>query len=163
MTESSHGNSSEHAAHVDTWVDRLPESLTPDQLVSAFEQGVGALWRRAQHTLGEVTVSAIADRVLHEVSAQVPLLAVLNVEDGVGVQFGALRRRVRPEDAEPLREGMRATLILFLTVMGNLTGDILTPALHVELSGARVEDFSTNGDHPPRKPGFTRESGGMQR
>src|SRR6476661_7289565 len=103
-------DSSEHAAYVNTWVERLPGSLAPDQLVSAFEQGFGVLWRRSERTLGDVTVSAIADRVLDDVSAEVPLLAVLKVEHRVGIQFGELRRRVRAEDVDQIREGMRAVL-----------------------------------------------------
>ena len=153
----------EHTVHVDTWVDRLPRTLAPEQLVSAFEQGFTALSHRAENTLGEVTVSAIADRVLHDVAAQFPLLAALKVEEGTGVQFGELRRRVKPEDAEHLREGIRLTLIQFLTVMGNLTGDILTPALHTALHRMRVEDLSTNGDRPPQTMADHRESEGLIR
>jgi len=144
---------SEHTAYVDTWVERLPDTLAPAQMVSAFEQGFAALWRRSESTLGDVTVSAIADRVLHDVSVEVPLLASLKVKEGIGVEFDALRRQVKPEDVEQLRAGMRATLIQFLTVMGHLTADILTPALHVELSNARVEDLATfhpNGGPPHR-------------
>jgi hypothetical protein len=155
---------SEHTAYVDTWLDRFPKALTPEQLVSAFEQGFTALSQRAQRTLGDVTVSAIAERVLHDVSAQFPLLAALKVEAGVGVQFGELRHRVQPEDAEQIREGMRLTLIQFLAVMGNLTADILTPALHVELSGARVEELSTNGKRPPQNAsGLPGHAEGMKR
>jgi hypothetical protein len=112
-------------------------------MVSAFEQGFGALWRRASRTLGDVTVSAIVERGLHDVSANIPLLTALKVENGVGVQFGGLRRNLRPENVDQLREGMRSTFIHLLTIIGNLTGDILTPALHVELSNARVEDLTT--------------------
>jgi hypothetical protein len=155
---------SQHAADVDSWIERLPPNAAPEQMVSAFEQGFAALWRRAQRTLGEVTVSAIVDRVLHDVSAQIPLLAALKVENDIGVQFGELRRRLRPEDVEQLRKGMRSTLVQLLTVMGNLTADILTPALHVELSSVRVEDLSPNGDRPPRTTnGLNRESEGRTR
>jgi hypothetical protein len=137
------GEHSEHAAHVDTWIARLPKHLTPEQMVSAFEQGFSALWRRTSRTLGDVTVSAIVERGLHDVSANIPLLTALKVENGVGVQFAGLRRNIRPENVDQLREGMRSTFIHLLTIIGNLTGDILTPALHVELSNARVEDLTT--------------------
>ena len=133
---------SEHAAYVDTWIARLPKQLTPGQMVSAFEQGFTALWRRAARTLGEVTVSAIVDRVLHDVSATFPLLSGLKVQNGVGVQFGELRGNIRPEHVDQLREGMRAMLVHLLTLVGNLTADVLTLALHVELSNVRVEDLT---------------------
>lgn len=143
------GDPSQHAAYVDTWVDQLPGTLAPEQLISVFEQGFNALWRRAQRTLGEVTVAAIADRVLRDASQQYPVLSPLKVEADIGVQFGDLRRRIRQEDIEQLREGMRLTLTQLLTVLGNLTADILTPALQMELNGVRVVAPSANGNKPP--------------
>ena len=156
--------SEQNVAPVEAWVDRVTKTLAPEQLVVAFEQGFAALWRRAESTLGEVTVSAIAERVLHDVAEQFPVLAALKVEAGAGVQFGELRGKVRPEDAAHLRDGIRATLIQFLTVMGNLTADILTPALHGALNQVSVEDLSANGDHPPRTlADMHRESEGLTR
>jgi hypothetical protein len=141
---------SAHAAQVDAWVRELPQGLAPEQLVSVFEQSFFALWRRAELTLGEVTVAAIAERVLHDASVEFPLLAALKADDGV--QFGELRGLVKREDATQLREGMRSTLTQFLTVMGNLTANILTPALYSELSLVGVTDLSPNGDRPPGGP-----------
>jgi hypothetical protein len=145
------GEHSEHAAHVDTWIERLPNHLAPEQMVSAFEQGFTALWRRSARTLGDVTVSAIVDRGLNDVAATFPLLRALKVENGVGVQFGELRRNIRPEHVDQLRQGMRSMLIQLLTIMGTLTADILTPALHAELGNARVEDLTAAGDRERQK------------
>jgi len=152
----------EHAKLVDAWIGRLSEDLPPQRQVAAFERGFTAVCRRAQRTLGEVTVSAIVDRVLHDASARFPLLAILKAEADAGVRFGELRQSVKPEDIRQLREGMRAALILFLTVLGNLTADILTPALHRELHGTDVESLTPADDRPPRRAARPRrESGGM--
>src|SRR5688572_29243327 len=101
-------------------MERVPERLAPEQLVSAFEQGITALWRCTQHMLGAVTLSAIVHRVLHDISKDFPLLAILKIEDGSGVHFNDLRQRMLSQDARQLREGMRAFFLRFLSLLGNL-------------------------------------------
>ncbi len=150
---------SKHAASVDAWMGRLPKSAAPEQLVSAFERGFGAMWRRTQVTLGSVTLSAIADRVLHDASQDFPLLAVLKIANGdAGIDFTDFRKRVTAQDAPHLRDGIRALFVRFLTVIGNLTGQILTPALHASL------DQVTLGEPVAHRPtGQTLERGGAER
>ncbi len=92
------------------------------------------LWKQTLTTLGEVTLTAIAGRVLHNASEQFPLFSSLKVERPTGLHFGALRERIRAGDDSGLREGSRFVLVEFLTVLGNLTAEILTPELHAELS-----------------------------
>lgn len=150
---------SKDAARVDAWMERVPERLAPEQLVSAFEQGFTALWRCTQHTLGAVTLSAIVHRVLHDISKDFPLLAILKIEDGSRVHFNDLRQRVLSQDARQLREGMRAFFLRFLSLLGNLTGGTLTPALHAALDNVTLDDLATAHGAEPRNPAV-RESGG---
>lgn len=144
---------------------RVPSGAAPEQLVAAFEQGFNTLWRRTHVTLGDVTLFAVVDRVLRNASDQFPLLAALQMEDGIGVQFSELRRRVKPEDGEQLRQGMRSTLVQFLTVTGNLTAEVLTSALHGELAKVGLEDLAAGRDRPAQRSPATqnRESGGAER
>jgi hypothetical protein len=123
---------------VDAWAEQLPEALTPEQLVSVLETAFMALWMRTQRTLGEVTVLAIVDRVLHDVAGHFPLPGALHNEEGIEVRFGASRRRVTRRDARQLRDAIRALLTRFLTVIGDLTAEIMTPALHQALADAKV-------------------------
>jgi hypothetical protein len=55
-----------------------------------------------------------------------------------------------------LAEGMRFVLVEFLTVLGNLTADVLTPALQAELSKVTLEGRRGPGDKEshgePRNP-----------
>jgi hypothetical protein len=58
----------DHVGHVDAWLDGAAKTLTSAQLITLFEQALGALWRRTEVTLGEVTLTAIVDRVLYTAS-----------------------------------------------------------------------------------------------
>jgi hypothetical protein len=123
----------DHAAYVKAWLDRAAKAKTlpPAQLVTLFERALGALWRRAEVTLGEVTLTAIVDRVLYTASETHPFLSTLKVEKAGTVVDGFLRLGAHHPN---LLEAVRLVLVEFLTVLGHLTDEILTPALHAELS-----------------------------
>lgn len=132
----------DHSACVDAWFTRAAKGLPSEQLIDAFDQAFGALWRRAQQTLGDVTLTAIADRVLFNAAEQFPHLSTLELSvnglrcDGLRVNAGGLHHHDR------LAEGLRYVLVEFLRVLGDLTADILTPTLHAELSIVRPSSES---------------------
>ncbi len=124
----------DHDAVVAAWMKQA-DRLDPAQRWQFFEQALGALWRRAHRTLGDVTLMAIVGRVLHDAAQRVPLFGALTVEAS-GFRCDALRERASTADPHELAEGMRFVLIEYLTVLGSLTADVMTPALHSELSNA---------------------------
>ena len=128
-----------HAACVDAWLAQAAERLAPGPLVRLFQAALTTLWVRTETTLGEVTLSAIAERVLLNASERYPLFASLTVEPGGGIQFRELGEQVRSGQGAQLREGVRYVLVELLTVLGNLTADILTPELHAALSSVALE------------------------
>jgi hypothetical protein len=124
----------DHAALVDAWLKRSAKALSPEDLLRLFEAALGALWARTKLTLGEVTLTAIADRVLHNTSETFPIFASLKVEPTGGIPFRQLRERITSVHGPELVAGIRFVLVEFLTVLGNLTAEILTSELHSELS-----------------------------
>jgi hypothetical protein len=125
---------SDHRVVVDLWLARVDEvSSSPAWLIEAFESALGALWRRASVTLGEVTLSAVLDRVLVAATGRFPLVGSLRMENG-GPSADALRARGAEVDRNELEAAIRCVLTDFLTVLGSLTAEILTPLLHTELS-----------------------------
>jgi hypothetical protein len=128
----------QHAACVDTWLKRSGKDLSPEALLRLFEAALGALWARTATTLGEVTLTAIAERVLYNASETFPLFSSLKVEPTGGIPFRELRERIRSVHGSELMEGIRFVLVEFLTVLGSLTAEILTPELHSELSNVAL-------------------------
>ena len=143
-----------HAAHVEAWLDGAAKNLPPARLVTLFERALGALWKRAHFTLGEVTLTAIVDRVLYTATEKYPFLSTLKVE-GSGIRFDEFRKQGAVQHDRHLPEVVRFVLVEFLTVLGNLTDEILTPALHAELSKVALEEPGRTGKETQDEPGVT--------
>lgn len=137
----------EHHACVNAWLARF-EPWSPERLLAALERGFSAVWRRAHRTLGEVTLGAIAERVLHSAAEKFPNFARLAV-DPSGLRCGGLREHAEELPVDELHVGVRFVLVEFLVVLGNLTADVLTPALHAELSKIGPDE-SLEDDAEPR-------------
>jgi len=123
---------SDHIACVDAWLNGAATGLPRERQLELLERGFNALWQRAHRTLGNVTLTAIVDRVLHTASEKFPLLSGLEV-DATGMQGLEQLARLRELDARELASATRFVLLEFLTVLGRLTAEVLSPALHAEL------------------------------
>jgi hypothetical protein len=122
----------DHMKCVSAWLETAACAGPPERLAQLFEEAFGVLWQRAHLTLGGITLTAIVDRVLYSASEQYPVLSSLRVEP-TGLQFQEFREHASKERADHLIEAIRFGLTEFLTVLGDLTGDILTPVLHAQL------------------------------
>ncbi len=137
----------EHQVVVNAWLRRTAKGHSVDSLLQAFEDACAALWQRSQTTLGDVTLAAIAERVLHVAAEQFPMLASLKIEAS-GVSCKELRSHSN-RGCEELSDAIRFVLVEFLTVLGDLTADVLTPALHAELSRRPTANDSRANDAEP--------------
>lgn len=117
------------------WLERTLKGVSAENAVAAFEQAFARVWARARVTLGDVTLGAIGDRVIYTAAERFPMLECLSLVAN-GLDCTGLRRQAAPENAEELRQAMRFVLVEFLSVLGDLTAEVLTPALHAALSNA---------------------------
>jgi hypothetical protein len=123
-----------HATSVDAWLERSAKGLSPAALLQLFETAFNALWARTSTTLGEVTLTAIADRVLYNATEKFPVLSSLRVEPHTGIQFDELRKHIDALSNPEMTVELRYALVEFLTVLNNLTAGILATELYSELS-----------------------------
>ena len=122
----------DHAACVDAWLATIVSNPSSSELIELFDRALRNLWERSVRTLGVVTLRAIVERILVTTAQSHPLLSELWVDaDGLHVD---LLYRSKAVSTPELRAAIRATLIEQLTVTGELTGEILSPALHAALS-----------------------------
>jgi hypothetical protein len=124
-----------HVVVVAAWEERVGHDSPSDVQLEAFEEAFRALWGRAHQTLGEVTLVAIVDRVLYTAAERHPVLSSLSV-GSAGLSCQALRGRADSLPPGELTLPIRFVLVELLRVLGALTADILTPALHAALSSA---------------------------
>jgi len=123
----------DHTNQVNTWMAQAANGLSSKQLLQLFEQAVGALWDRAYVTLGGITLTAIMDRVLYSAGEKFPPFESLKVEP-TGIDYRKLHERREVLNERELAEGIRFVIAEFIVVIGSLTAEILTPALHAQLS-----------------------------
>jgi hypothetical protein len=154
-------DANEHSACVDAWLARAARGAPPDRLVQLFERAFNALWRRAHVTLGEVTLGAIVDRVFYYACERYPVLSSLRMESA-GICCVALQERAAGVRRDQIDEGLRFILVEFLTVLGNLTAEILTPALHAELSKVAQEEAGGIDRASENAPGISEGEDGEE-
>jgi hypothetical protein len=121
-----------HQRAVTAWFQRAPQRPYMESLIQAFEDTFAALWRRSYLTLGEVTLTSIVESVLLAATEKYPSLVSLEIT-GTGLHCEELRSQAGLGQ-DTVSAGIELVLVEFLTVLGNLTAEILTPALHAELS-----------------------------
>lgn len=151
-------DSNDHVACVTAWMERNAKDLTTVQLLQLFEQALDALWRRAQRTLGDVTLMAIVDRVLHSAVEKAPPLSALKIEPS-GVRCEELHKQADGLSRDELEQGVRFVLVELLTVLGSLTAEILTPALHSELVSIESRPSNSSRQNRAAKPAGSAEEG----
>ncbi|WP_437326527.1 hypothetical protein [Sorangium sp. So ce381] len=154
-------DANDHGACVDAWMQQVAQGLPPDRLVQLFERAFSALWRRAHVPLGEVTLGAIVDRVLYYASEQYPALSSLKLES-TGICCEELQKGAGGLRRDQLEEGIRFILVEFLAVLGNLTAEILTPALHAELSKVAHEEEGGSERRSESAPGISEGEDGEE-
>lgn len=116
------------------WIEQSAKGLSPVALQRLLDAALSALWTRTKTTLGEVTLTAIGERVLFTATERFPIFSSLEVEPSRGIAFRGVEEQSLSDDAG-LEDGIRFLLVELLTVLGNLTAEILTPELHAELMG----------------------------
>lgn len=129
---------SDHGQHIREWM-RQTAGLSSNQMAQLFERAIGALWNCAYLTLGDLTLLAILERVLDGATEEFPLFATLKL-DADGVNCTEFRERATDVGDLRLAEAIQFILVELLTVIGNLTAEVLTPTFYSELSKVTVKD-----------------------
>jgi hypothetical protein len=137
-----------HRTAVDAWLAQAIDHDSSLEICRMFHAALERIWSRAATTLGTVTLTAIAERVLHTALERYPFLAVITpLPSGNGRMRDALAERLQHVPRGQLIEGLRFGVIELLTVIGALTAEILTRDLHDALIAPT--DLRTTEDMPP--------------
>jgi hypothetical protein len=128
---------SAHASAVRDWAHGIATDASAADVIRAFERAFNAVWARAHVTLGEVTLIAIVDRVLIDAAERAPMSAGLDLLP-TGFQFERLLERSQGLPPAQVATTLEAVLVDLLTVIGRLTSEIMTPALHSALSAVAL-------------------------
>jgi hypothetical protein len=122
-----------HARAVADWLRKFPSSLSREQFINAVEFVFENVLAKTQITVSEITLSAVLDRVLYNSCVKYPILSELKLEDAK-LNFSGFKKNLKSASHSEIKEAFQYFVTEFLFVIGNLTGEILTPILYNELT-----------------------------
>lgn len=127
-------NEPSHEATVDAWLARSVDHDSSVEIVRLFHAALDAVWNRAVTILGPVTLTAIAERVLHHTSERYTFLSAIDRKSSSDARWTErLYERLATVPRALLIEGLRFGLIELLTIIGALTAEVLRGELHTAL------------------------------
>jgi hypothetical protein len=87
--------------------------------------------------------------VLYNAAEQFPFLSGVKLDASGANPLRELGDRARSVDSVELRRGICFVLTELLTVLGNLTAEILTPELHAALSSVALPELVRGDENAP--------------
>ena len=132
-----------HENAVDAWLIRAAASGSAPCLIASFQAALTGIWTRAVRTLGSVTLDAVANRVLANAVQRYPFLEAIGPLPTGRIRCDELQleERLVSMSFGELALGLRTVLVEILSLLGNITAEILTDELHAELAEAPYQEM----------------------
>ena len=131
-----------HRALVKLWEEKNTNVLNDEQLLQVYGSAFQAIEKCCSATLSRVTINVVIDRVLHLGSEKFPILSLVEI-DHSGLCLKGLTQNIKNYKTEELKKALTYLIVEFLTVIGNITSDVLTASLHKELMEVTSESALT--------------------
>lgn len=141
----------DHAEYVAAWMERAAKDASVTSLLLMFEGAWSSLCRRAESAVGQVVLESISELVLSKSVEQHRFLSPLKLE-GNGVSSKLISKSAGAMEKRELQEGLCFMLAELLTVIGDLTDQVLTPGLYDELSRITLGSTTQSDPLPPNPP-----------
>ena len=119
----------EHAKKVDEWISKSVVGLEQVDQARVFASALLEIENRVLLTLSSITWKAILERALSQSSELHPLLLGIKVE-AHGLSIAGLLPSLQSEHTNQVIESFRFFIIEILTIVGNLTAEVLTEPLY---------------------------------
>lgn len=122
-----------HFNHINSLLDKAAEGLPSQGVACLFGQALKNLSHRASLALNNVTLLAILKSVLQQSADKYPVLKKLSV-DSSGISVDQFEHQFSEDDRSELTESFHFLINELLTVLSELTGDILPASMEIENS-----------------------------
>jgi hypothetical protein len=122
-----------HSTKVVAWTKVATPGLSSSELIDLFELAVSRLWARSCNTVGDVTLTVVADRALENSKREHTLLRPLTI-DAKGIQWAEFRKSSAKLKPNELISAFSYFITEFIAIASSITGEILSMPLHVELA-----------------------------
>jgi signal transduction histidine kinase len=125
------------AKHIDAWLEQAAKGLPSEGLASLFGDTLKTLSKRASLTLNKNTLMAIFKRVFYRCAEKYPVLSGLKVESS-GIPSDQFSIQFSQVDPVELKEAFGFLITELITILSNLTADILPTSLEELKSSAEL-------------------------
>jgi hypothetical protein len=149
---------STHKAIVSLWEEKNIKNLRTDQAIQVFGNAIQMIERRCLITLSTVTVYVVLDRIIHQGIEKFPLLIEITIEDG-SLNLTKIYQKKNHYELKEINNAFRYLLIELLTVIGNITSEVLSAPLHKELMEVTSESALQVLEVQSLKPNATKKRG----
>lgn len=127
-----------HQKQIEAWEKANLLNQPPDIQIKLYIKAFKLIEQRTLKTLSTVTLLVVLDRVLSESTEKFQLLSDIKI-DQKGFIFDGLVSNIHGHSSEKFIEPLHYLLVVLLSVLGNITADILSTPLHQELFKVTVE------------------------
>ena len=141
----------DHAKYVNTWMARATKGRPAASVLEQFEGAWGRLWRRSESAVGEIVLVSIAEMIRSNGADRYPFLSPLKLGTA-DVSCNMLLQAKPALEKSELQEGLGFLLSEFVTVVGDLTDQIISPGLYQELSRITLESMAPQDEKREKSP-----------
>ncbi|RPJ75536.1 MAG: sensor histidine kinase, partial [Alphaproteobacteria bacterium] len=127
-----------HHEHINSWLEQVSKDLPSERLASLFGETLTNISKHSLVALNKITLMAIVKRVLYQSSEKHPVLSRLNVES-TGISTDQFIDQFGQIDSSELSEAFHYFMDELLTVLGDLTADILPTSFENENKSSNLE------------------------
>lgn len=131
-----------HLEHINDWLEKAANGLPSDKLARLFGETLKRFSNRASQTLNNTTLLAILKRVLYLSAEKYPVLSKLKVES-TGIATDQFKDQFNNVDPKELTDAFRFLMNELLTMLGELTANILPTTLEEQLQDAELRNQSS--------------------
>lgn len=121
-----------HQELVRLWEDKNINNLSTDQIIQVYGCALLAIEQRCLATLSSVTIHVVLDRIIYQGLERFPFFKEISLEP-TGLSLNNFIQKKELYDLKDINTAFRYLVVELLTVIGNITSEVLTVALHREL------------------------------
>ena len=121
-----------HVKAIEEWENATALNITKAQHKQLYQLAIFTILKRANHTLSNVTLKTINDRVLYQCTERFPVISSIQLHSFEMI-FDEFNINANNYSEDEQIEALRYLLTEELRVLGRIAADILTAPLHQEL------------------------------
>lgn len=125
-----------HSGNVHAWLASAQKGLSSQDLIDLFGLGLDSVWTSAEKIISDVTLIAVFDRVAAYGQALYPWVPMIPLKAN-RPDLASMRAAAASIDRKETLMLIQILLTEYVSILGAMTGETLTPRMHRALKTVR--------------------------